>query len=118
MFRFLLSLLCIGFINCTGVYYGLDGPDVIGREEAVGKINKALFVKASICGFDESNVLLLLNNYTVSPRKVLDGAYYATQDVDACVNGIHLGDCTSYLVPCRLSPKGFLDGGGMFQGGF
>ncbi|MCB1176405.1 MAG: hypothetical protein KDK36_02395, partial [Leptospiraceae bacterium] len=110
----LLTLL----INCTGAYYGVDGPDVISREEAVGKLNMALFIKSASCGFDDKNIVLLLNNYTVSPRKVLDGKYYATKDIDTCVNNINLGSCESYLVPCRVSPKGFFDGGGLFQGGF
>jgi small lipoprotein (TIGR04452 family) len=106
------------FANCTGTYYGIDGPDVIEREEAVAKINTALFLKSAACGFNEKNTLLLLNNYSVSPRKVLDGKYYSTKDIDACVNNINLGSCESYLIPCRISPKGFLDGGGIFQGGF
>ncbi len=106
------------FVHCTGTYYGIDGPDVIEREQAVTKINQALFLKSAACGFNDKNIVLLLNNYSVSPRKVLDGKYYSTKDIDTCVNNINFGSCESYLVPCRVSPKGFLDGGGILQGGF
>lgn len=106
------------FANCTGVYYGIDGPNVMSRNEAVAKLNQALFLKSSQCGFDEKNIALLLNNYTVNPRKVLDGAYYAKKDVEACEKRILLSDCNTYLAPCGMSPKGFFDGGGLFQGGF
>lgn len=78
--------------NCTGVYYGIDGPNVMDRNEAVAKLNRALFLKSAECGFDEKNVSLLLNNYTVNPRKVLDGAYYARKDVEACEKRILLSD--------------------------
>lgn len=114
---FIFSYL-VFFSNCTGVYYGIDGPNVLGRNEAVAKLNRALFLKSAECGFDEKNLALLLNNYTVNPRKVLDGAYYAKKDVEACEKRILLSDCNTYLTPCGMSPKGFFDGGGLFQGGF
>ena len=112
-------MLVFTIFNCTNVYMGIDGPDVISREAAVGKLNKAYLSKSAACGFSETNLIFLLNNYSISPRKVLDGKYYATSDIDSCVNKINLGSCDTYLVPCVISPKSFFDGGGLPpQGGF
>lgn len=113
-----LYLLCLVLLNnCTGTY-GLDGSDVMPRKQAVDKINNALLVKFASCGFDTTNTTLLVNNLTVSDRKVLDGAFYANEDVEFCVNSILFGTCKSALIPCNISPKDFFGGGGLFQGGF
>lgn len=115
-----LLLLLISVINCTGTYYGIDGPDVISRTEAVNKINRALMIKFGTCGFDSKNVALLVRNTTQSKRKVLDGAYYSTRDVDFCVKSIYFKSCKDDAATfvCNISPKDFFGGGGLFQGGF
>ncbi len=118
------SLINIFFIaiftfQCSGVYYGIDGPDVISRSEAVSKINDAYLVKFASCGFNQTNVLFLTKRYNVSDRKNLDGAFYATKDIDACVSNILFLSCNdSVLFSCNVSPKDFFGGGGLFQGGF
>lgn len=113
---FLLTLLAQ---SCTGVYYGIDGPDVISRSEAVAKINDAYLVKFASCGLDSTNLALLAKRFAVSDRKNLDGAFYATKDIDACVNTILFVSCKDSVVyNCNISPKDFFGGGGLLQGGF
>ncbi len=105
--------------SCTGVYYGIDGPDVISRHDAVNKINDAYLVKFASCGFDSTNVALLVKRLTTSDRKILDGAYYATKDVDSCVKQVLFISCKdSAAFTCNISPKDFFGGGGLLQGGF
>ncbi len=104
---------------CTGVYYGIDGPDVISRADAVAKINDAYLIKFATCGFDSTNASILVTKISVSDRKNLDGAYYATKDIDTCVSTILLVSCKdSSTVSCNISPKDFFGGGGLLQGGF
>ncbi len=115
-FSFILILL---LQSCTGVYYGIDGPDVISRNDAVAKINDAYLVKFAACGFDSTNAKLLVARFSVSDRKNLDGAYYATKDIDSCVKSILFVSCVdSAAYSCNISPKDFFGGGGLFQGGF
>lgn len=114
VFSFIILLL----VNCTGTYYGIDGADVISRKQAVSKINEALMVKIAVCGPDETNLTYLYTNMVNSPRKILDGAYYSTKDIDSCLNQIYFGTCDTFLIPCNVSPKDFFGGGGLFQGGF
>ncbi len=116
--KYLCLCLLLILLNCTGTYYGIDGPDVISRAEAVNKINRALIIKFGTCGFDRANVSLLLKNSLQSKRKVLDGAFYSTRDIDSCVQSIYFNTCAGALVPCNISPKDFFGGGGLFQGGF
>jgi small lipoprotein (TIGR04452 family) len=114
-----LLFVLLALQNCTGAYYGIDGPDVISRNDAVAKINDAYLVKFAACGFNSTNVALIVRRFSVSDRKNLDGAYYATKDVDACVNNIHFVNCNdSVTFTCNLSPKDFFGGGGLLQGGF
>ena len=117
--KFYLGLsFFIQFTFCSGVYYGIDGPDVLPRKTAVSKINDAYLVKFASCGFDSTNVLLLVKRFSVSDRKNLDGAFYATKDIDACVQNILFLSCTDVvLFTCNVSPKDFFGGGGLFQGG-
>ncbi len=115
-----MCIFILSFLNCTGTYYGVDGGDVISRTEAVNKINRALMIKFGTCGFDSRNVALLVRNTTQSKRKVLDGAFYSTRDVDFCVQTIYGKSCkddaATYV--CNISPKDFFGGGGLLQGGF
>ncbi|MBK6603886.1 MAG: hypothetical protein KBF99_00985 [Leptospiraceae bacterium] len=114
-----ILILILLLSSCTGVYYGIDGPDVISRNDAVAKINDAYLVKIAACGFNSDNVKLLATRYTVSDRKNLDGAYYATKDIDACVKSILFVSCVdSAKFTCNISPKDFFGGGGLLQGGF
>jgi hypothetical protein len=116
--KFILILI-LSLQTCTGAYYGIDGPDVISRNDAVAKINDAYLVKFAACGFTSTNVALIVKRFSVSDRKNLDGAYYATKDVDSCVNNIHFVNCNDAVAfTCNLSPKDFFGGGGLFQGGF
>lgn len=116
--KFIL-ILVLSVQSCTGVYYGVDGTDVISRNDAVAKINDAYLVKIAACGFNTDNVKLLVARYTVSDRKNLDGAYYATKDIDSCVKSILFVSCVdSALYSCNISPKDFFGGGGLLQGGF
>lgn len=114
--KFIFTFLFL--YSCTNTYYGIDGPDVISRERAVGKLNAALAIKIAICGVTDAGAALLYNNITSRPRKVLDGAYYQTKDIDSCVDQIYYGSCESALLPCNVSPKNIFGGGGLFQGGF
>ncbi|MBP9884753.1 MAG: hypothetical protein KBF93_00555 [Leptospiraceae bacterium] len=112
-------IFILGSLTCTGVYYGIDGADVISRSVAVSKINDAYLVKFAACGFDTTNLALLAKRFAVSDRKNLDGAFYATKDVDACVTTILFVSCKdSVAYSCNISPKDFFGGGGLFQGGF
>lgn len=116
---FLIFTLTLLAQSCTGVYYGIDGPDVISRSEAVSKLNDAYLVKFASCGFDSTNATLLVTRFSVSDRKNLDGAYYATKDVDSCVTTILFVACKeSAAYSCNISPKDFFGGGGLLQGGF
>ena len=116
----ILLFILLSLIHCTGTYYGIDGPNVISRTEAVNKINRALMIKFGNCGFDSKNVALLVRNTTQSKRKVLDGAFYSTQDVDFCIQNIYFKSCKDDAATfvCNISPKDFFGGGGLFQGGF
>ncbi|MCP5494674.1 MAG: hypothetical protein H7A23_08970 [Leptospiraceae bacterium] len=118
VYKFFFCILLLFFSKCTGTYYGIDGPDVISRKEAVSKINNALMAKIAICGADETNLTYLYTNIVSNPRKVLDGAYYSEKDINSCVNHIYFGTCDTFLIPCSVSPKDFFGGGGLFQGGF
>ncbi|MEQ8351820.1 MAG: hypothetical protein RH862_10070 [Leptospiraceae bacterium] len=110
---YLLSL----FIACSGSYYGIDGPSVISRDEALQRINDARLVKVAQCGLNETNGAYLYIQFTENPRKILDGAYYSTKDVDSCTNMILWGSCEAAAQPCGLAPAEFFDGS-LFQGGF
>ncbi|MEM7184105.1 MAG: hypothetical protein AAF518_24620, partial [Spirochaetota bacterium] len=114
----IFSLCSLCSISCTNTYFGIDGPDVIPRKQAVAKLNNALLAKVAVCGSTSASLTLLYSNFSSNPRKVLDGAYYLTKDIDSCVNQIYFGSCESALLPCNVSPKGFFGGGGLFQGGF
>jgi hypothetical protein len=120
IFKLFSLIILVSFIqNCSGVYYGVDGPDVISRSDAVAKINDAYLVKFASCGFDSTNVALLAKRFASSDRKNLDGAFYATKDIDACIQTILFVACKdSAVFSCNISPKDFFGGGGLFQGGF
>ncbi len=111
------ALMIALLAGCTGTYGGLDGPDVISRDDAVRKINDAKLARMSVCGYNQSGALLLYNDYVRNPRKVLDGAYYSTHDVDVCVQSIWLTPCAQWPLDCGLSPKEFIEPP-YFQGGF
>lgn len=119
-----LYLLILVLVSCTNTDYGIPGPNVISRDEAVGELNNALSVKVASCGANSGNIILLSRVMSQHPRKVLDGAYYAKKDINACKNQIYFSSCSSLLPssfpypPCNLSPKGVTDGGGFLQGGF
>lgn len=115
----LIAAACLALFAaaCSGSYYGLDGPDVIPRDEALQKINDARLVKIAQCGLNETNGAFLYLQYTQNPRKILDGAYYSTRDVDSCTNNILWGSCDAVAQPCGMSPAEFFDGA-IFQGGF
>ncbi len=116
-FTAMLCILILCGIGCSGSYYGVDGPDVISREEALQRINDARLVKIAQCGLNETNGAFLYVQFTQNPRKILDGAYYSTKDVDSCTNVILWGSCEAAAQPCGLSPAEFFDGA-LFQGGF
>ena len=118
MKKIVFLFLVFFILKCTGTYYGIDGKDVIPRSEALSRINTALVIKFANCGFTNTNLTLLSRNFTQSDRKILDGAYYTTKDIDSCVQTIYLNSCVGALTPCNLSPKDFFGGGGLFQGGF
>ncbi len=110
----LILVLCS---SCSGSYSGVDGPGVISRHDAVAEINDAKLLRMSLCGVDSAGAASLYIDYTRHPRKVLDGAYYATRDVDICVQSIYLTPCNQWPRACELSPKEFIEPG-YFQGGF
>lgn len=112
----MLFILILAGSGCSGSYFGVDGPDVIPREEALQRINDARLVKIAQCGLNETNGAFLYLQYTQNPRKILDGAYYSTKDIDACTNIILWGSCDAAIQPCGLSPAEFFDGS-LFQGG-
>jgi hypothetical protein len=91
--------------QCTGAYGGIDGPSVIARNEAVSRINDAKLARMAVCGYNSAGAISLYNDYVRLPRKVLDGAYYATRDVDRCVESIWLTPCNQWPLDCGLSPK-------------
>jgi small lipoprotein (TIGR04452 family) len=117
-------ILILFLIQCTGTDYGIPGPNVVSREQAVGELNGAMTAKVAVCGATSANVILLSRVFLQNPRKVLDGAYYAKKDIEACKNQIYLTSCSTLAPssfpypPCNLSPKGITDGGGFLQGGF
>ena len=109
--------IALVLVCCSGSYYGVDGPDVITRKEALNRINDARLVKIAQCGITETSGAYLYLQFTENPRKILDGAYYSSKDVDACTNMILWGTCDAAAQPCGLSPAEFFDGS-LFQGGF
>ncbi|MDX1961144.1 MAG: hypothetical protein SFU98_21420 [Leptospiraceae bacterium] len=114
------SIICIFLflVGCSNSYYGVPGPNVVSRNEAVAILNRALALKVAACGLNNTNSALLVRNFNSNQNQVLDGAYYAKKDIKFCENSILFGTCLSALIPCNISPKGFFDGGGLFQGGF
>ncbi len=115
----LAAAMCVASLlgsSCSGVYLGVDGPDVIGREAAVSKINDARLAKIAVCGVTEANAGFLYTQYSANPRRILDGAYYTTKDIDSCVRTILLGSCQGAVLPCGLSPKDITEGS-LLQGG-
>ena len=116
-FPWLVTLAMIVVTYCSGAYYGVDGPDVISRDETLSRINDARLAKIASCGLNETNGAFLYVQYTQNPRKLLDGAYYYTKDVDNCTNIILWGSCDGAVRSCGLAPAEFFDGA-LFQGGF
>lgn len=114
-----LLLLMAGLISltCSGTYGGIDGGSVIARKDAVQRINDAKLARLALCGPTSAGTLLVYSDYVRSERKVLDGAYYATRDVDRCITGIWLTPCSQWPLDCGLSPKEVLEPP-LLQGGF
>lgn len=104
-------------LTCSGSYGGIDGGAVIARKDAVQRINDAKLGRLALCGSESSGAALLYSDYVRTDRKVLDGAYYSTSDVDRCIAGIWLTPCSQWPLDCGLSPNEILEPP-VLQGGF
>jgi hypothetical protein len=111
------ALIGLMSVACTGNYGGVDGGAVIARKDAVQRINDTRLARMVLCGPTSADALLVYSDYVKSDRKVLDGAYYTTRDVDRCIAGIWLTPCSQWPQDCGLSPNEFLETP-VLQGGF
>ncbi|MBE7440797.1 MAG: hypothetical protein HS115_20305 [Spirochaetales bacterium] len=115
MFRLLAGCSFL-FLHCTGSYVGVDGPDVVTREEAVQRMVRARLLRVIHCDRREREDQEMYAIQIQATRKTLDGAFYHREDLAECEKQILITPCEAILDRCRMSPKEiwkgeFLQGG-------
>lgn len=120
-YNFLFITLCkiiIPFsLSCSGNYYGIDGPDVYTRDEAIQIISTAQVIYFQKCSNSKLTNSLFLDLAITNPRLILDSAYYSKKDIHYCEKTILLSPCNLPLVECQIAPEEFFNGN-FGQGGF